>query len=224
MPHAGWRSRGYLPHCDERGLVHHIVFGLADALPNAYLGRDDSAERLNWAECEFDAGHGQRLLAKVANAEIVQDCLLHRYGERYALAAWCVMPTHVHVLVEQFDGHALSAIVQGWKSFTAHAINKVESRRGPFGDASTSTVSCARTNNSPGLWHTSRTTLWPPVWSLTPATGAFRPRTGDVSARSYGPPASSPAGAAISAVAKPSMKRCRRGRRWSISDSWNTIR
>lgn len=132
MAHAGWRSRGYLPHCDERGLVQHIVFGLADALPHNYEGRDDPLERLNWAEREFDFGHGKRLLEKAAVAEIVQSSLLHGDGERYALAAWCVMPTHVHVLVEQFDGQTLSAIVQHWKSFTAHAINKLEGRSGPL--------------------------------------------------------------------------------------------
>jgi putative transposase len=131
MVHAGWRSRGYLPHCDERGLVQHIVFGLADALPNAYKGRDDPVARLTWADREFDAGRGARLLAKAANAEVVQDSLLHADGARYALAAWCVMPTHVHVLVEQFDGHNLAEVVQRWKSFTAHAINKLENRSGP---------------------------------------------------------------------------------------------
>jgi len=31
--HKGWRSRGYLPHCDAATLVQHIVFGLADSLP-----------------------------------------------------------------------------------------------------------------------------------------------------------------------------------------------
>jgi hypothetical protein len=31
--HAGWRSRGYLPHLDAADVVQHIVLRLADSLP-----------------------------------------------------------------------------------------------------------------------------------------------------------------------------------------------
>ncbi len=89
-------------------------------------------QRLKWTEGELDAGYGERLLARPGNATIVQDCLLHGDGERYALAAWCIMPTHVHVVAEQFEGHDLSVIVQKWKSISAHAINKRELRKGIF--------------------------------------------------------------------------------------------
>lgn len=51
-------------------------------------------------------------------------------GERYALAAWCIMPTHVHAVVEQFKDAPLSDVIQKWKSVSAHAINKAESRKG----------------------------------------------------------------------------------------------
>jgi putative transposase len=133
MTHAGWRSRGYLPHCDERGLVQHIIFGLADALPNAVPSNVvDPTKRAEWADRAFDVGHGRRLLAKADYAAGLERCLLHDDGERYALAAWCIMPTHVHVVVEQFDGHPLADIVQSWKSITAHAINKAEPHKGPL--------------------------------------------------------------------------------------------
>ncbi|HYD89434.1 MAG TPA: transposase [Vitreimonas sp.] len=87
-------------------------------------------ERAAWADEALDAGHGCRLLAKMANAEIVQKSLLHDDGEHYALAAWCVMPTHVHVLIEQRFETPLADIVQTWKSATAHVINKRENRKG----------------------------------------------------------------------------------------------
>jgi putative DNA methylase len=131
MSHTGWRSRGYLPHCDERGRVQHIVFGLADALsssiPNSIT---DPVARAEWADRAFDTARGERLLTSRTNAEIVQGSLLHGDGERYALAAWCIMPTHVHVLVEQFSDYPLAKIIHSWKSFTAHAINKNEKRSG----------------------------------------------------------------------------------------------
>ncbi len=131
MAYAGWRSRGYLPHCDERGLVQHVVFGLFDALPEqAPPSLTRASERADWADERLDLGRGCRLLAVAANAQIVQASLLRDDGERYALAAWCVMPTHVHVLIEQLDGGELAAIVQAWKSASAHAINKRERRAG----------------------------------------------------------------------------------------------
>jgi REP element-mobilizing transposase RayT len=132
MDHTGWRSRGYIPHCDERGLVQHIIFGLADSLPGAApAALSDAAERVKWADNQLDMGHGSRLLATPDHAAEAQRCLLHNDGEHYALAAWCIMPTHVHVVVEQFGGHPLARVVQSWKSVISHAINKAEARKGP---------------------------------------------------------------------------------------------
>jgi REP element-mobilizing transposase RayT len=131
MSATGWRSRGYLPHCDEHSLVQHIIFGLADAMPSSVPSSiTDPAKRARWADRAFDRGRGSRLLARRANATTVQESLLHGDGERYALVAWCVMPTHVHVVVEQFKDFSLAKIVHGWKSFTAHEINKNEGREG----------------------------------------------------------------------------------------------
>jgi hypothetical protein len=90
----------------------HIIFGLADALPRSVPSSISEADkRAAWADQEFDRGYGSQLLAKAANAELVQDCLLFDDGDLYALTAWCVMPTHVHVLIEQRD-RTLSEVVQ----------------------------------------------------------------------------------------------------------------
>lgn len=130
--HQGWRSRGYLPHCDERGLVQHVVFGLGDGFRAPPPAIADPAARALWADAEFDRNYGSRLLAKSKLAQIVQDRLLFSDGVHYALAAWCIMPTHVHVVVEQFENAPLSNVVQEWKSVSAHMINKAEGRRGPL--------------------------------------------------------------------------------------------
>ncbi|MBY0565101.1 MAG: transposase [Hyphomonadaceae bacterium] len=130
MSATGWRTRGYLPHRDESRLVQHLVFNLADAFQALGPKPINRAERLVWADGQLDSGHGERVLATPANAAIVEQCLLKDHGARYALAAWCVMPNHVHVLVEQFPGHALGIVVQTWKSVSAHLINKRENRRG----------------------------------------------------------------------------------------------
>jgi putative transposase len=124
--HAGWRSRGYLPHYDASETVQHVVFRLADSLPAEVMQALEKAPkriRLETAEATLDAGVGSRLLADPRAAAIVQAALLHFDAERYRLLVWCVMPSHVHVLVEQMTDWPLAQVLHNWKSFTAHAIN-----------------------------------------------------------------------------------------------------
>jgi hypothetical protein len=133
--HLGWRSRGYTPHFDGPGELQHIVFRLADSLPVKVVAelRNTSAEhRLEAAEAELDAGTGARTLADPRIANLVNGALRHFDGRRYELVAWCVMPTHVHVLALQVEGWPLSGVVHSWKSFTAHAANALLGRSGPF--------------------------------------------------------------------------------------------
>jgi len=131
----GWYSRGYLPHVDVPGLIQSITFRLADSLPHDVLDRLadeklDDAERRKRIESFLDAGHGECLLARPEIAQIVENALLHFDGERYRLIAWCVMPNHVHVLIETRAGHPLAAVIHSWKSFTAKEINSMLGRSG----------------------------------------------------------------------------------------------
>ena len=49
-------------------------------------------------------------------ASIIEQTFLKFDGDRYKLLSWCIMPNHVHVLIE---AHApLAKIVQSWKSYT----------------------------------------------------------------------------------------------------------
>lgn len=125
QPHRGWHSRGYLPHCDAAGLIQHIVFGLADSIPRG--ARSSSVQH---ADRLLDAGHGECHLRHNACAEGVETALLHSDGERYRLIAWCVMPNHVHALIEQGQGFPLANIVQSWKSASSHQINAHLRREG----------------------------------------------------------------------------------------------
>ena len=129
----GWYSRGYLPHCDSRGLFQSITYRLSDSLPRQKLDQleDELAtlpyERRHIArrqqiEAWLDAGMGCCALRHPDVARYVQHSFLHFHGQRYHLHAWCVMPNHVHVLIEPVSD--LASIVQGWKSFTARWILK----------------------------------------------------------------------------------------------------
>jgi REP element-mobilizing transposase RayT len=90
------------------------------------------AHRLHRIDAALDAGHGARLLGDPGCAQLVVDALHHFDGERYCLIAWCVMPTHVHVVVEPQLDHELGAIVKSWKAYSATQINRKLDRTGPF--------------------------------------------------------------------------------------------
>ena len=127
-----WHSRGYLPHCDVPGLLQFITFRLADSLPaDAFEGLcQDSDERNSRIEELLDAGYGECLLQHSEVAVIVENALLHFDGQRYLLLAWCVMPNHVHLLIQTCEEWNLSDLLHGWKSFTSHAINSHLGRNG----------------------------------------------------------------------------------------------
>jgi len=137
--HPGWTDRGYLPHYDKPGLVQAVTFRLADSLPKTkradwehLLQITDEAERIRQMEQYLDQGAGSCVLREPECAEIVQNALLHFHEQRYRLLAWCVMPNHVHVLFETFDGHPIGRIVHSWKTFTAREINAHLQRTGPL--------------------------------------------------------------------------------------------
>ena len=126
-----WYSRGYLPHRDEPHFLQSITYRLADSLPLEKLreledelrtlpeDHRDSAKRQK-IERWLDAGMGCCALRHPEVARYVQNAFLHFHGERYRLHAWCIMPNHVHVLIEPLAD--LSSIVQGWKSFTSRWV------------------------------------------------------------------------------------------------------
>ncbi len=79
-----WYSRGYLPHRDARELPEN----------------QRSTRRREKIEHWLDAGMGCCALRHPKLAEQMSDSLQHFDGQRYQLIAWCIMPNHVHVLLE----------------------------------------------------------------------------------------------------------------------------
>ena len=129
----GWHSRGYLPHFDSPETIQFVTFRLADSLPREIA----AALPVRWgvhAELDgyLDHGLGECWLGRPELAELIEGALLHSDGQRYRLMAWCVMPNHVHVVLEPLGEHCLPAIVQTWKSFTAHRANRILSLQGAF--------------------------------------------------------------------------------------------
>ncbi|MBI4327600.1 MAG: 4-hydroxyproline epimerase [Chloroflexi bacterium] len=135
---AAWRTRGYLPHFDRKGLFQFITFRLDDALPadrrsewQSLLEIENERERLIQLEQYLDRGHGRGALQKPEVAALVQNALLRFDGERYRLFAWVVMPNHVHALLEVLNT-PLARILHSWKAYSALEANRLLQRRGRF--------------------------------------------------------------------------------------------
>jgi alanyl-tRNA synthetase/REP element-mobilizing transposase RayT len=83
---------------------------------------------------------GERVLSEAAR-DIIFDCILEWREKRYRLIATCIMPDHVHLILQPGiketakDGTSvfwpLSEILHSIKSFSAKQINKIENTTGP---------------------------------------------------------------------------------------------
>jgi REP element-mobilizing transposase RayT len=140
-PHAGqnygalrgWYSRAYLPHYNNPGTIQSVTFRLADSMPQSKIHEIEEqlanhspenidTERRKKMEAWLDTGMGCCALRHPAVAALVQETLLKWDGDRYRLFAWCIMPNHVHALIQTIA--PLSRIIQSWKSFTGRWINQ----------------------------------------------------------------------------------------------------
>ena len=88
-------------------------------------------ERRRRLEAYLDRGLGECRLRQPAIAELAEGALRFFAGERHGLAAWVVMPNHLHVLVEVWDT-PLMKLVKSWKDHVARGANKVLGRSGAF--------------------------------------------------------------------------------------------
>jgi REP element-mobilizing transposase RayT len=139
--HLGWHDRQRLPHRDVGGVTQAVTFRLADSLPRTVLARwerelellprtEADRERRERIDGYLDAGHGECLLRDPRVASLVQDSLRHFDGEHYRLRAWCIMPNHVHVLFDHWEGCPLGKVVWSWKRWTAKRSNSLLGRTG----------------------------------------------------------------------------------------------
>ena len=165
-----------LPHWNCDNAIYHVSFRLFDSVPKSKrdewlkeresnenkiknLNRELTEKELkeiqylysDRIESFLDSGYGECYLVKPEIADLVVNALQYFEGQRYFLHAWCVMPNHVHVIVEPLvtrpsrsgsvekdndhigvDQVTLSKIIHSWKSYIAHKANKILNRRGDF--------------------------------------------------------------------------------------------
>ena len=154
------REGACLPHWTRDRSVYSVCFRLADSLPQEVLARlDEEREILAAKEAKtgiarsveeearlaelrsariselLDSGYGACWLKQEKLACLVQEQLKHFSPERYRLLAWCVMPNHVHAVIQPRPGFELASIIHSWKSYTANQINKRLKHAGAFWQA-----------------------------------------------------------------------------------------
>ena len=150
-------SRGeHLPRWTLPGCVYHVCFRLADSVPEhvqekwreerAWILEQESRPQLTEPErvelarrrrvfsetvdAFLDAGHGACLLSRPGVLELLRDTLFHFQGRRYMVLAVGIMPNHVHVAFQVCEGVRMEDVVQGWKSVSAHRVNRLLRRSG----------------------------------------------------------------------------------------------
>ena len=63
------------------------------------------------------------LFTRKAYSEIVLDSLKYCQKEKgLVVHAWCIMPSHLHLLISKIGGDQLSGIVRDFKKFTSKSI------------------------------------------------------------------------------------------------------
>ena len=119
-------THGNLPHWYKPGFAHVVTYRLTGTIPAARVAawrrqREDALRRglpqgVTAMErrvklhkmffTRYDrylAEHCRdRWLADRAVAAMIRENLYHHHGTKYELLAWCIMPNHVHVLLQPF--------------------------------------------------------------------------------------------------------------------------
>jgi REP element-mobilizing transposase RayT len=147
------RSRGYLPHWEVDAACYFITYRLADSLPRAVVEdllqerrrlqgpmpavtavqRADLARRFGLRlDFYLRQNYGACHLKRPEIAQCVVENLRHFHGTRYRLIAWCVMPNHVHVVIDMDRGADLDRVLHSWKSYTGLRANQLLGLSGQF--------------------------------------------------------------------------------------------
>ena len=146
-----------LPHWTFDGAAYHVRFRLFDSIPIRIQRElmDEKVKLLNHIHSPgngftlsekrrlillftekvdriLDQGYGDCRLAEKPISDLVSGALKFFEGERYILYSWCVMPNHVHAVVQPLTKFGLPQILHSWKSYTANQANKILHRTGSF--------------------------------------------------------------------------------------------
>ncbi|MBE2203790.1 MAG: transposase [Chthoniobacterales bacterium] len=152
-----WNYERNLPHWRQPGATYFVTFRLNDSLPckavdeakrekeewNRLLAgqitpdervQEEFAvwQRRNWqkAEALMDECHGSCVLRQPPMRQVVVNSLTHFEGARHHMHGLVVMPNHVHLACQPWEGWEMEDLLQSWKGFTSRAIAKMTGQCG----------------------------------------------------------------------------------------------
>ena len=174
-------SRRNLPHWYVPGAAHFVTYRLAGTIPLSVIQDLQERRALGRRQCKLSSQSSRDDLLRVDKqifaaydayldenraidwlmqpdlAAIIRENLYHHRGTKYHLFAYCVMPNHVHILLQPIEigsqAHAnsmltlgdatpgralekpdaqspLSRVLHSLKSYTANSVNKLLGRSG----------------------------------------------------------------------------------------------
>jgi putative transposase len=111
---------------------------IEDAAKRATIAYEEQRRMFGRWDAVLDkATSGPRWLSEPAVAQVVRGSLHHLDGDVYDLDTYCIMSNHSHVVFtplakDDETYHALPAIMQSLKGFTARKANDILGRKGQF--------------------------------------------------------------------------------------------
>ena len=133
-------TRRKLPHMQLPDSVIFITWRLAFDLPKQKkenLSEEESyfAAFMQYDELLDKSNTDKINLAREPYMSPIKNALHYYEGKKYELLAYCIMPNHVHLIVKPAlkncnDYYSLKETTLALKSYTAHAINKLENTKG----------------------------------------------------------------------------------------------
>jgi len=130
--HRGWNRRRSVPHYDEANTIQFITYRLVNSLPPHLLNQENAKLKLRRLDKLLDENSDGGILTDPRLGQIVLEHWRENSGIRYDLAAWSIMPNHVHVLISLIEGNPLGDIMRRQKSKSAIGCNRVTGRTGRF--------------------------------------------------------------------------------------------
>ena len=142
----------HLPHWRQDGATYFVTFRLADSLPQHKL-EELKRWRAEWERTHpeprteaqwqdftrrhairiedwLDEGYGECVFGDANKADIMTTAMLFFQDDRCSTYAFVVMPNHVHVVVRPLGDWQLEQILDSWKGFVGHSVNKFMQRSG----------------------------------------------------------------------------------------------
>lgn len=149
-----------LPHWQPEGAEYFITFRLAGSLPRSAIHKlrtireqlqndqglkgqsnlEEQIQRKVFHKYEQLLNENSTEVNWLRNkrvAQIVKEALHYRDTKEYDLYAYCIMPNHVHMVVQHLikvsaESYPITRILQSLKRYTARECNKLLQRKGSF--------------------------------------------------------------------------------------------